>query len=543
MEPRQAERRRRSAQSREVWIKTHIITPAENKLRLWWQSSVMVKRTIARLGIFLITVTLGLGLRALLRANISDLLHQNINATIIQYIEIASVAVPFILWRAWKARGSTWARITIVVAAALSGVAISSWLHTYATVWITENFNAAVVGYVQTIVIGAPIIFFGWYFRNYDQQTTLQKSEQQIQQNDFFHALNNLSSTNFLKIDIGVERLMHMSVPRFDTTVRLALIRRIKKCPLSTAEIEAGTERLTYAQWILKWLIEHPSTESLLDLNGSDFACQDFIIPLQFNTLFHKTTRHCVISFHNANLKGANLQQTCLADANLQKANVSGAHLQGADMYRAQLQGANVSGAQLQGAHLCGADLRGANLCYAQLQGADLFGAQLQGANLSDAQLEGANLSNARMHAANLDNAQLQGAYLYNTQVQGVIFQQTNMHGVCSIPNGKKHPAFTELIHENINKNTDIDHVIFSGGLQKKEVQETVDTLTKYVNSSHADAWYTHMQEHIGTKEHTLSTLPSAAAKKIASEILQGKYTKKDAEAWITAYQMATKEH
>ena len=125
------------------------------------------------------------------------------------------------------------------------------------------------------------------------------------------------------------------------------------------------------------------------------------------------------VHLEGANLGGAHLEGADLNDAHLEGAVLWGAHLESADLSGAHLEGANLRRAHLGGAGLIGAHLEGANLSWAQLEGADLSGAHLEGADLSGAHLEGAGLSSAHLEGANLFGAPLEGADLIDAHLEG----------------------------------------------------------------------------------------------------------------------------
>lgn len=81
------------------------------------------------------------------------------------------------------------------------------------------------------------------------------------------------------------------------------------------------------------------------------------------------------VNLNGANLEGAHLYRSDLADANLR----------GARLYRARLDSANLEGANLRGAVLSHANLSGARLQGADFTGAKTDGLKLQGADTTDA--------------------------------------------------------------------------------------------------------------------------------------------------------------
>jgi len=136
----------------------------------------------------------------------------------------------------------------------------------------------------------------------------------------------------------------------------------------------------------------------------------------------------------NAQLGYANLRDAQLQDANLYHADLrltilAGAQLQGADLRGAQLQGAKLGGAQLPGVELISAQLQDADLSWALLQDANLMSAQLQRATLINTYLQGAYLLQAQLEGANLTSAELEGATLISAQLQGANLTNAKLRG------------------------------------------------------------------------------------------------------------------
>ncbi len=116
-----------------------------------------------------------------------------------------------------------------------------------------------------------------WLFRTYD-------TRQQIHQSNFVKGLENLVSNDPLRIDIGVILLLEVSkaTPAFDKEIRLAFIKRLKELPknlVGRKVIEIRDHKLSYAQYILQWLIEHQhENDKPLDLKGMDCRYQEFTV-------------------------------------------------------------------------------------------------------------------------------------------------------------------------------------------------------------------------------------------------------------------------
>ena len=251
-----------------------------------------------------------------------------------------------------------------------------------------------------------------------------------------------------------------------------------------------------------------------------------------------------------AQLQGVKLQNTQLQHADLrraqlQRANFQNTQLQHADLREAQLQSANLRNAQLQGADLQVAQLQGAYLRNAQLQGADLAGAQLQGADLWDAQLQGTNLILAQLQGADLQGAQLQGAYLRNAQLQGTYSTDTSY---LLYVKAYSAPPFAERIKEGAGKETNLDTVVFAGGMSVedlKEIERNMDLKAVYWDKDGRHRYKRqYLRLHLRTlkKRHVNKDKITGADKK-SSQYLEGSetgsYTAEEAEQWIVKYNKA----
>ena len=243
------------------------------------------------------------------------------------------------------------------------------------------------------------------------------------------------------------------------------------------------------------------------------------------------TQKHNVFEDCSVNLQGSCLNGVALIQARLKRANLWRAQLQGAALWEAQLQGAFLMDAQLQRATIWRAQLQGADLSKAKLQEANLINAQLmtslrrdlqpqlQGANLVNAQLQGAILWGAQLQGANLSKAQLQGADLKEARLQGVSSQE--MLPILSA-------GFESEIRDRIGKPSDLDGIIFAGGLQ----QEDLDTICGSLSAEKGqEALREKLRPHIGKPaNHELPENSGAET---------GAYTQEEAEQWIAEYQEA----
>ena len=220
-------------------------------------------------------------------------------------------------------------------------------------------------------------------------------------------------------------------------------------------------------------------------------------------------------------LKGSWLKGSELREARLTEAMLAGVRLQGADLEGAQLQGAEFSGAEMQGANLHQAHLHGADLEEARMHGTDLQEARLQGANLQKAGLQGANLQGAWLQGANLDQAQLQEAKLQGAQLQGVRRLLRKDQAESDLP---KRGQFEERMSSGVGVDTNLDGVIFEGGLSEKEIKEILVGMPSDMAEELADDLRTH--------------LDNAASHQLPSKCgaLIGAYTSEKAQEWIAGY-------
>lgn len=194
----------------------------------------------------------------------------------------------------------------------------------------------------------------------------------------------------------------------------------------------------------------------------------------KLNAIAGKESKTSYLDLSGSYLAGVITKDACLNYADLsriqlQNAKLRGAQMRGVNLEEAQLQKTNLEKAQMQGVSLNDAQLQKAQLSNAQLQGAGLYHAQLQGANLEDAQLQGANLEGANLMAAYLRGTQLQGSKLMSAQLQGAsssFFSYTFV---------------IDRIKDRSDKATELEKVIFSGGLKEGDVKRIQKTLQECV--------------------------------------------------------------
>lgn len=241
-------------------------------------------------------------------------------------------------------------------------------------------------------------------------------------------------------------------------------------------------------------------------------------------------------SLQGANLAGARLQEAKLRDAQLQGAHLGWAQLQGASLLNAHLCGASLAGAQLQGAKLNRTKLCGANLANAILRGAILAEAQLQGANLWFAQLQGSHLADAQLQGANLEFASLQGAFSSEGRGSVLVIYRND---ATSLPETPKCPRFQFQIRNRCNKKTEVDKVIFEGGVTQEQITDIQTELE-------ADYWKRpSLKSRVKGVEKALEVLKAnkdterktgvSEAEKRKAHI--GTYGEEEAAEWIRRYE------
>jgi len=137
----------------------------------------------------------------------------------------------------------------------------------------------------------------------------------------------------------------------------------------SSMVCECGSNR-SFTEWN-NWRFSNPNHKILL-----------------YNEIFDS------LDFSNANLKDANLSESCLRDAKLYKVNLNSADLSHTDLNGSKLEdidlcNATLNNSKLRGITLCNAnlakvDLRLSSLIMAQIRNVDLTGAKIYGWNITD---------------------------------------------------------------------------------------------------------------------------------------------------------------
>ena len=238
---------------------------------------------------------------------------------------------------------------------------------------------------------------------------------------------------------------------------------------------------------------------------------------------------------HKANLEKAKMQRASLWGAQMQKARLQAAEMQGADLYDTQMQGAYLQGARMQKAGLFGAQMQRADLYRAQMQGADLYGAQMQGAYLHEAQMQGARLQAVEMQGANLHRMEMQGADINRMQVQGAKLRDVNLRGAyCRSPYEERPVDLPGQIKAIQDRPTDLNTVIFSGGLKQEDARRIREQLTEcqkngWMMKEEVERINKILEEH---QDKPASNQPPSGTK-------TGSYDEKEADVIIKEYEKA----
>lgn len=156
-----------------------------------------------------------------------------------------------------------------------------------------SSYPANARGYLVLPILSLFVIFALWVFRTYDARQQIeqtnrqlkqasQQANRQLQQANFAKGLDNLVSNNPLQVDVGVILLLEASkaTPAFDKEIRLAFIKRLKEPVKKYEEMkfqEGVSNRFSYAQYIIQWLIDHPKVSGKKpDLIGMNCEYQEF---------------------------------------------------------------------------------------------------------------------------------------------------------------------------------------------------------------------------------------------------------------------------
>jgi uncharacterized protein YjbI with pentapeptide repeats len=127
-------------------------------------------------------------------------------------------------------------------------------------------------------------------------------------------------------------------------------------------------------------------------------------------------------TFVGADCVSAHLESSDLRWAHLEGVRLESAHLELSDLAWAHLEGALLRNARIQRASLFKTHLLGSDLTWSHLQGTDFRQALLCGSDLRWANLEGADLREANFQGADLTGANLNGANLTGARMEGATF-------------------------------------------------------------------------------------------------------------------------
>lgn len=209
------------------------------------------------------------------------------------------------------------------------------------------GYPANARGYLVLPILSLFVVFALWVFRTYDarqqiEQTNRQlqqagrQAKRQLQQANFAKGLDNLVGDDPLQVDIGVILLLEVSkeTSDFDKEIRLAFIKRLKELPGKLGKIkpwEMCDNKLSYAQYIMQWLIDHPKEDDVpLKLMGMDCRYQEF-------------TSKRLLGNPNKKLELVEILSKSLIDAD-EKHPISGVSFADADCENISFRGVNVSG-------------------------------------------------------------------------------------------------------------------------------------------------------------------------------------------------------
>ena len=193
-------------------------------------------------------------------------------------------------------------------------------------------------------------------------------------------------------------------------------------------------------------------------------------------------------------------------------------------------QGANLHKANLQGALLLNANLSRAVIARANLSGAKLLTSNLQRAIVTKSLFRGATIVGASMQFADFRETQFQGAQTDEVHMQGANVAGADFRGVrpmtsTSGTGGCTSLGFADVVRSSIGHTSDLSQIFLEGGLRENDMMMLVTGL------SQDDALRARktVDRHLGT-EGTW-TIPEDVS------VVTGRYTRNDANEWITAYE------
>ncbi len=169
-------------------------------------------------------------------------------------------------------------RLVLLVLAGVGGFFLVWVARKHLLCYFSYALGQQTANHLITVLVGLLVFITLWLFRTQDTREQITKTETQIQQAKLFNGLENLTSTEPLKIDLGVAQLMKLAKlnPEHKSEISLAFIRRLKLCPLTPKQKISGPP-LDYAQHILRWLIDEVSDLDSRDCHGFDLTWQKFM--------------------------------------------------------------------------------------------------------------------------------------------------------------------------------------------------------------------------------------------------------------------------
>ncbi|MEO1729791.1 MAG: pentapeptide repeat-containing protein [Pseudomonadota bacterium] len=335
----------------------------------------------------------------------------------------------------------------------------------------TEDSQKAVQlrGQTVLIVLGIPLAFVLWWFRDMHVRNTLDNQRKDVNLKEFQEIQMRAAGAMDEKLPEDARRSLQVAA-----THQLAGFLkgeygesfRRPAWELLRARLQESSQRVGYPAiraWLNEWREADPSgqmpaselsaeiykAKSAIEMDSTGKAQREVVrdewraifgrhLPLP-NTVFDginlpEKTLIASRDLSRCSFIGANLWGTHLEGANLQYAHLEGAfltlaHLEGAYLWEGHLEGANLTLAHLEGANLGSAHLEGANLGSAHLEGTNLGDAHLEGAYLWEAHLEGANLGGAHLEGADLRDAHLEGADLWHAHLEGANLRGAHLEG------------------------------------------------------------------------------------------------------------------
>ena len=175
-------------------------------------------------------------------------------------------------------------------------------------------------------------------------------------------------------------------------------------------------------------------------------------------------------NFPRANLEHAFLCGADFWGANCEGANFHGAYCRMIKFVNAHCEGASFGEAHCEGSHFIGAHCEGANFWRSYCIGATFGKAYCQGADFGRAHCEGVIFLSANCAGADFSDACCQGAFL----------GKADFRGSYALEDRPDYSSAVERIKGQINKETKLENVIFSGELSEESIR-AIDEAKPYI--------------------------------------------------------------